>query len=81
VTAPTRADAERAISRALACLADADQSEDQAVKADRYRQAAQQLGHASRILAGLVPDSPPPRGMNLALPGARRPASVLPGTG
>lgn len=79
MTAPTRADAERAISRALAHLADVDQAEDQAVKPDRYRQASQLLGHASRILAGLAPENPGPWGLPLAYGGAPPARSVLAG--
>jgi hypothetical protein len=68
-----REDAERVISRALAHLADADQAAQAAVKRDRYRQAAQLLGSASRILGGLAPEDPGPWGMPLAY-GAAPPA-------
>jgi hypothetical protein len=79
MNAPTRQDAERAISRALAHLADADQAGDQSVARDRIRQASQLLGHASRVLAGLAPEDPGPRGLPLAFGGGPPARGVLAG--
>lgn len=79
MSAPGREDVERAISRALAHLADADQAGDQAVRQDRYRQASQLLGQASRILAGLAPEDPRPWGLPLAYGGAPPARGVLAG--
>jgi hypothetical protein len=79
MSAPGREDAERAISRALAHLADADQAEDPDVTRDRYRQASGLLGHASRILAGLAPEPPGAWGLPLAYGGAPPARSVLAG--
>jgi hypothetical protein len=58
--APGLADAGKAMSKARAHLDVAAQGDDPAVKRDRYRQAAQRLGYASRVLDTLA--TPPPCG-------------------
>jgi hypothetical protein len=65
------AEAQRAMTTAQQHLTIAAESTDEAVKRDRYKQAAGQLGHASRLLAALAedPNPPQPRGPGLSMPG------------
>jgi hypothetical protein len=79
MTPPALADAEKAISDAARHLAVARESGDEAVRADRYRQASQLLGHASRILDGLVPPDASSWGTDLVMPGARPQVPVFGG--
>lgn len=78
----TLADAERAMNDARRHLDVAARSDDEAVKRDRYKQAAQRLS-AAAVLRGLAPEEATPGwGMNLSLPGrASLPVPVVPGPG
>jgi hypothetical protein len=82
MTAAGLEDAEKACHDARAQLGRAAVADD-AVKADAWRQAAQRLGHASRVLEGLAaavtPPDPRKWGVDLSLPGTSRGALLTPG--
>jgi len=82
MTRPGLQDAERAMTDARYHLDAAAASDDEAVKADRYRQAGQRLIFAGGILKGLAPETVTPGrwGADLALPNrARLPGLTAPG--
>jgi hypothetical protein len=60
MSAPGRADADRAISYALQQKARGDAAADPAVQRDCFKQAAQALGNAARIMDALASAIAPP---------------------
>lgn len=71
--APGLADARKAMTDASAHLDIAAQADDPAVQRDRFRQAAQLLGTATRLLGALA-TPPPSGGVPLGFVGARAPS-------
>jgi hypothetical protein len=80
---PPLADAERAISYAQENLSLAAQAGGEAERSSGYKQAAQALSSAGRIMDGLAAAIAPPEphrwGVDLGLPGRSRPALFGPG--
>ncbi len=80
---PTIEDVERAIRDARPHLDRAAAADDDAVKADAWKQGAMRLGYAARVLEGLAAAATPPDlrrwGMDLSLPGRSHSALFSPG--
>jgi hypothetical protein len=79
---PTIEDAEKAIRDARPHLDRAAGTDDDAVKADRWKQASMRLAYAARVLEGLAAAAAPPEpapgpSVNFGAPG--RPAVFAPG--
>jgi hypothetical protein len=74
---------EKAIRDARPHLDRAAGADDDAVRADAWKQAAMRLGYASRVLEGLAAAATPPDprrwGMDLTLPGRSHSALFSPG--
>jgi hypothetical protein len=84
MNAPARADVEQLLRRARENLDLADAASDDAERSGRYRQAAQALSSAGRIVAGLADATAPPPGpgawgLPLAYGGAAPARGVLAG--
>jgi hypothetical protein len=79
---PTLADAEKAIREARPHLDRAAGADDDAVKADAWKQAAMRLAYAARVLEGLAAATapePPQQGPVLNFAAPRHQASFTPG--